>query len=342
MGVVNVRWSRNVFPSDPTPRPRKRFLSEQKKVRNGAGLGHVSRTISGEAGPLGTRSRGIRSKHRQVAARPALPRCRFLTAKPSLQFARSSAAVKKGPTMRVRSHLVVALVCCFPMAALAQNQPASTVRTVLATGRIASVVDTPLVFRLLSFRLPAAQAASYTGPNAMLYAISGALGAELGGNSQGIAEGGGLFIPVGQAANLSVSEPDPAHFLLFILSPAADAEKPLLGPVAAIDELYRSPEPLPSLQAGPHEFSLTRVSLPPAMPPNPPHSRSGAALYFIAAGNGTFIAEGKTEPRRTGMAHFEPHGLVHQWANPGNEPLVLIQANISQEGIPAVVAGSPK
>jgi quercetin dioxygenase-like cupin family protein len=127
-------------------------------------------------------------------------------------------------------------------------------------------------------------------------------------------------------------------FCSFVLSPAADAQKPRLGPGISVNELYRSPEPLPGLQAGPYEFSLTRVSLPPAMPANPPHSRSGAALYYIAAGSGTFTADGKTEPRSAGMAHFEPRGLVHRWANPGDAPLVLIQANISPEGIPAVLA----
>ena len=95
---------------------------------------------------------------------------------------------------------------------------------------------------------------------------------------------------------------------------------------------------MPGLQAGPYEFSLIRVSLPPGMPPNPPHYRSGAVLYYLAAGSGMFIADGKSEPKPTGTAHFERAGWVHQWANPGATPLVLIQANISQEGVPAVIA----
>ena len=42
------------------------------------------------------------------------------------------------------------------------------------------------------------------------------------------------------------------------------------------------------------------------------------------------------------MSDFEPYGLVHQWANPGDAPLVLLQASLSQEGIPAVLPASPK
>jgi hypothetical protein len=42
-----------------------------------------------------------------------------------------------------------------------------------------------------------------------------------------------------------------------------------------------------------------------------------------------------------GTPHFEPHGWVHQWANSGDAPLVLLQANISEEGVPAVIMRQP-
>ena len=174
--------------------------------------------------------------------------------------------------MRVRVCPVLSLlIALFPFTASAQSQPASTVRTLLAAGRVGSVVDTSLNFRLLSVRLPAAQRVSYSGPNAMVYTAAGGLGFELDGNSQPLAEGAGAFIPAGRAATFSASGPEPANFLLFVLSPVADFEKPLLGAPAAVEELYRSPEPLPGLQAGPYEFSLIRVALPSGMPANPPH-----------------------------------------------------------------------
>jgi quercetin dioxygenase-like cupin family protein len=77
------------------------------------------------------------------------------------------------------------------------------------------------------------------------------------------------------------------------------------------------------------------------MPINPPHYRSGAALYYVLAGSGTFVADGKTERKEIGTSHFEPYGWVHQWGNAGDTPLVLLQANISEEGVPAVIAGHP-
>ena len=60
-------------------------------------------------------------------------------------------------------------------------------------------------------------------------------------------------------------------------------------------------------------------------------------MYYVFAGNGMFTTSGKTEPKPAGVIHFEPYDLVHQWGNPGAMPLVLLQANISQEGVPAVI-----
>jgi len=244
--------------------------------------------------------------------------------------------------MRIRawSWLTVVL-SSLALPVLAQSLPANTVRTLLAAGRLASVVDTPLYFRLFAVGLPATERVSYSGPNSMLYVLSGTLTVALDGTAQTVSEGTGVFVPAGRAAVFGATGGESAHFLEFVLEPAAEAQKPQLGSPASVEELYRTPEPLPGLRAGPYEFSLTRTTLPATMPVNPPHYRSGAALYYIVAGRGTVTAEGKTEPRAAGAPHFEPYGWVHQWANPGDTPLVLLQANISQEGVPAVLPGVP-
>jgi quercetin dioxygenase-like cupin family protein len=242
--------------------------------------------------------------------------------------------------MRIRSWSWFALVLSsLAPPVLAQTQPANTVRTLLAAGHLDSVVDTPLYFRLFAVRLPPTERVSYSGPNSMLYVLSGTLAVVLDGNAQTISEGAGVFIPAGRAAAFGATSAEPARFLQFVLAPAAEAQKPPLGSPASAEELYRTPEPLPGLRAGPYEFSLTRVTLPAGMPTNPSHYRSGAALYYVIAGTGAFTADGKTEPKAAGAPHFEPYGWVHQWANPGDTPLVLLQANISQEGVPAVLPG---
>jgi mannose-6-phosphate isomerase-like protein (cupin superfamily) len=113
-----------------------------------------------------------------------------------------------------------------------------------------------------------------------------------------------------------------------------------LPPPATVSELYRTAAPLPELKPGSYEFNLTRVTFPPGMPSDPPHHRSGAALYYILAGIGANTVDGKTAERRPGSL-YEPFGLVHQWGNPGSEPLTFLAFNINPEGVPAVVLETP-
>ncbi|HKF73924.1 MAG TPA: cupin domain-containing protein [Stellaceae bacterium] len=174
----------------------------------------------------------------------------------------------------------------------------------------------------------------------MLYLLSGTLTVALDGATQTVSEGAGAFVPGGRALVFSATGAEPTRWLQFVLAPEAEVQKPLLGGPASVDELYSTPSALPGLSAGPYEFSLTRVALPAGMPANPPHYRSGAALYYVMTGSGTFMADGKSELRTPGMPHFERSGWVHRWANPGDTPLVLLQANISQEGVPAVLLGT--
>jgi len=38
---------------------------------------------------------------------------------------------------------------------------------------------------------------------------------------------------------------------------------------------------------------------------------------------------------------YEPYALVHQWGNPGNEPLIFLAFNINPQGVAAVLPGAP-
>ena len=244
--------------------------------------------------------------------------------------------------MRIRWYPAIALVfALLAVPALAQNQPADTVRTLLAAGRLASVVGMPIYFRLYRAHLPAAQHSSYTVSNTMVYGMSGDLTIDIGGKAQSLAAGVGALIPAGELTTISAPGPEPANFLLFVLSSRPNQGRPLLERPGVVQEMFRTEGPLTGLQSGPYEYSLTRVTMPAGMPVNPAHYRSGAALYYVLAGTGAFAADGTTQPKPAGTPHFEPFGWVHQWANPGNAPLVLLQANISQEGIPAVLQGVP-
>ena len=103
--------------------------------------------------------------------------------------------------MRIRSWSWLALVLSsLALPALAQTLPANTVRTLLAAGHLGSVVDTPLHFRLFAVRLPAMERVSYSGPNCMLYVLSGTLTVALDDTAQTVSEGAGIFIPADRTA----------------------------------------------------------------------------------------------------------------------------------------------
>jgi uncharacterized cupin superfamily protein len=213
----------------------------------------------------------------------------------------------------------------------------SAAPTLLATTHLDSVVVLPLYFRLYRAHLPAAQHASYRGSDTMLYDLAGAPAMEIeGAATQRLAEGAGAFVPAGQEVVIRASASEPTDLLLFVLT-ARPNQKPPLDRPAIVKELVRTGDALPGLQAGPYEFTLARQQFPPGMSASPPHYRTGAALNYILAGSGSLIAAGKTEPMSAGTAQAALSGWFHQWANPGDAPLVIVRASINQEGAPAVV-----
>jgi quercetin dioxygenase-like cupin family protein len=73
-----------------------------------------------------------------------------------------------------------------------------------------------------------------------------------------------------------------------------------------------------------------------------PHIIGPEALCTISfRGTGANTVGGKTEAKGPGSLIYEPYGLVHQWGNPGNEPLTFVSFNINQEGVAAVLPGTP-
>ena len=157
-----------------------------------------------------------------------------------------------------------------------------------------------------------------------------------------LSAGQGLFIAGGMTAALKASSGGPSTFLHFFIAPAVDLDRPAETTPAAVRELYRTAAPIPDLKPGGYDLNLTRVTFPAQMPSNPPHHRSGAALYYIISGTGANTVDGKTEARGPGSLIYEPHALVHQWGNPGNEPLIFLAFNINPEGVAAVLPSTPE
>ena len=230
-----------------------------------------------------------------------------------------------------------------PTSAAAQTAPAAPAitRSVVAAAKLPTVTDGPLHFKAVSVTLQPDEKSGISAANGILYQISGSTEVALDGEAKMLDAGEGLFIAGGKTAALTAGSGGPSTFLHFFLAPAADLDRFAETPPAAVRELYRTAAPIPDLKPGGYDLNLTRVTFPAQMPSNPPHHRSGAALYFIVSGTGANTVDGKTEPRGPGSLIYEPYALVHQWGNPGNEPLIFLAFNINPEGVAAVLPGAP-
>src|ERR1700726_3791431 len=218
--------------------------------------------------------------------------------------------------------------------------PAIT-RTVVAATKLPTVTDVPLHFKAASVTLQPDEKSDVSAANGILYQMSGSTEVSFGGDAKMLNAGEGLFIAGGKTAALTAGSGRPSTFLHFFLVPAMDLGRPAETAPATVRELYRTASPIPDLKPGGYDLNLTRVTFPAQMPSNPPHHRSGAALYYVISGAGANTVDGKTEARGPGVLIYEPFGLVHQWGNPGNEPLTFLAFNINPEGVAAVLPGAP-
>jgi quercetin dioxygenase-like cupin family protein len=230
-----------------------------------------------------------------------------------------------------------------PASGAAQTAPAppAITRTVIAATKLPTVTDVPLHFKAVRTTLQPNEKRGISAANGILYQMSGSTEVSLGDEAKMLSDGEGLFIAGGKTATLTAGSRGPSTFLHFFLVPAVDLDRSVETAPAAVRELYRSETPIPDLKPGGYDLNLTRVTFPAQMPSNPPHHRSGAALYYIISGTGANTVDGKTEARGPGSLIYEPYALVHQWGNPGNEPLIFLAFNINPEGVAAVLPGAP-
>ena len=234
-------------------------------------------------------------------------------------------------------------VMALPAPAAAQTAPVppAITRIVIAAIKLPIVADVPLHFKAVSVTLQPDEKSDVSAANGILYQMSGSTEVLLGGETKMLNAGEGLFIAGGETAALTAGNGAPSTFLHFFLVPAVNLGRPVETAPAAVRELYRTANPIPDLKPGGYDLNLTRVTFPAQMPSNPPHHRSGAALYYIISGTGANTVDGKTEARGPGSLIYEPYALVHQWGNPSNDPLIFLAFNINREGVAAVLPGAP-
>ena len=245
--------------------------------------------------------------------------------------------------MRFRtSGLLLLGAMALPASGTAQTTPAppAITRTLVAATKLPTVADPPLYFKVVSVTLQPDEKSEILSVNGIVYQMSGSTEISRDGEAKTLNAGEGMFIPGGKAAALTAGSGGLSTLLHFFILPAADLDRPVETAPATVRELYRTASPIADLQPGGYDLNLTRVTFPAQMPSNPPHHRSGAAVYYIISGAGANTVDGMTEIRGPGSLIYEPRALVHQWGNPGDKSLVFLAFNINPEGVAAVLPGA--
>ena len=236
-------------------------------------------------------------------------------------------------------HTVIVCAAAFvaPAAAQAPAAPSGTIRMLLAVGRLADVTGAPLHFRLVRVTLEAGRTSTYQADDSVLYVLAGRLTITSEGTRRALDEGGAAYQAKDMSATLMAEGTRPAVFLRFVLAPPGRLDAPLDAAPATVAELHRTATAIPGLRPGPYEFGMTRVLVPPGAKPRPMHYRTGAALYYLLSGDGELaIQNGASEMHGAGHVQFEPQSFIHTWSNVGATPLILLQANLGQEGVPEI------
>ena len=193
--------------------------------------------------------------------------------------------------------LIGAMALSTSVAAQPAPPRAAITRTVIATTKLPAVIEAPLYFRAVNVTLPPGEKNSVSAVDGILYQVSGSTEVSVDNQKTALKSGDGVFIAAGKKVTLTAGSGVPSTFLHFILASATDLDRPAYAAPAAVKDLYRTSSPIPGLKPGNYDLNLTRITFPPQMPSNPPHHRSGAALYYIVSGIGSNTVGDKAEAK---------------------------------------------
>jgi quercetin dioxygenase-like cupin family protein len=243
--------------------------------------------------------------------------------------------------------LAAAITIAFTWLAAPQTAGKGPVRTVLALGRLSSIIDAPMSFKLSRVSIPAGEVAIYRGESSMIYVLSGTPAVTVANDRRSLQQGEGIHLPPGINVSIQADAGATAELVQYQLGRSADLAKSVMSAPASVTDLHQMNIPANALKPGPYEFSMIRVTLPAGASQPRPHTRSGAALYYVLAEGAitmwpsatvdALTGESRTEPRQVGAIQEEPYGFIHSWSPKADAPLILLQANISQEGVPEII-----
>jgi quercetin dioxygenase-like cupin family protein len=243
--------------------------------------------------------------------------------------------------------LAVAFTLSCTWLAAAQTAGKGPVRTVLALGRLSSMIDAPMSFKLSRVSIPPGAAAVYRGGASMIYVLSGTPSVTIANDQRSLQQGEGIHLPPGTNVSVQAEAGTTAELIQYQLARSADLAKSVMSAPASVTALHQMNIPANALKPGPYEFSMIRVTLPAGASQPRPHTRSGAALYYVLAEGAitmwpsatvdALAGESRTEARQVGAIQEEPYGFIHSWSPKADAPLILLQGNVSQEGVPEII-----
>jgi quercetin dioxygenase-like cupin family protein len=242
--------------------------------------------------------------------------------------------------------LAAAITIALTSLAAAQTAGKGPLRTVLALGRLSSIIDAPMSFKLSRVSIPAGEVAIYRGASSMIYVLSGTPAITVANDRRSLQQGEGIHLPPGIEVSIQAGAATD-ELVQYQLGRSADLAKSGMSAPASVRDLHEMNIPANALKPGPYEFSMIRVTLPAGASQPRPHTRSGAALYYVLAEGAitmwpsatvdALTGESRTEPRQVGAIQEEPYGFIHSWSPKADAPLILLQANISQEGVSEII-----
>jgi mannose-6-phosphate isomerase-like protein (cupin superfamily) len=220
-----------------------------------------------------------------------------------------------------------------PLSAAAQTPPPASpiTRTVIAATKLPSVVEAPLHFKALRVTIAPGEKSSVSAANGIVYQLSGLTEVSLAGVVSPCWKDGGADGGKRRAIDISPLPPCRGG------GPRPDGRDGARKRDGTLSHRCAHSRP----QGRQLRSKSDAGDLSGAHASNPPHHRSGAALYFIISGTGANTVGGTTVAKGPGSLIYEPFGLVHQWGNPGDEPLTFLAFNLNPEGVAAVVPGAP-
>jgi quercetin dioxygenase-like cupin family protein len=251
--------------------------------------------------------------------------------------------------MRFLAILFAVITTClaFSSHSDAQTTKQGPIRTVLALGRVQSLIETPMHFKLSRVSIPTGESVIYNGDPSAIYLLFGSLRVTSNNDARILQRAEGTFLPSQTDITLQAHADGAVEILQYQLVPLASLEKKAMGEPASVIELHRMRIPDSSIKSGPHEFSMIRVTLPAGASRPRPHTRSGAALYYVLSGGDITVwpsatvealtGQSRTESRPVGSVQEEPFGFIHSWTPKADSELVLLQANVSREGAPEII-----